>query len=178
MKGAPHFILSTVLAILALLHLKRACDWFNRKLIKVPLLWSLYLSYLTVALGLLLLAYSNSWASEHVKSHLHLVAITGMGLMILAMMSRVTLGHTGRALETGFVTTVAYSCIATSGLLRALLGHFISPHLSWLLSALIWVLGLPYFFIPTPQCCCKNALMAMSVKFTYLLLSGEINAFK
>ncbi|WP_419147649.1 NnrS family protein [Pseudoalteromonas 'SMAR'] len=145
MKGAPHFILSTVLAILALLHLKRACDWFNRKLIKVPLLWSLYLSYLTVALGLLLLAYSNSWASEHVKSHLHLVAITGMGLMILAMMSRVTLGHTGRALETGFVTTVAYSCIATSGLLRALLGHFISPHLSWLLSALVWVLGFALF---------------------------------
>ncbi|MEK0160115.1 NnrS family protein [Pseudoalteromonas piscicida] len=139
--------LSAALLFLGLLHSIRAIYWFNSKLFTVPLLWSLYLSYCAIAVGLILSAYNNTFAPEHLRSHLHLVAINGMGLMILAMMTRVTLGHTGRLLQVGTTTTLAFIFIAISGLIRAFLIHFINPHNAWLLSAVAWVFGFLLFFI-------------------------------
>ncbi|MEJ6473245.1 NnrS family protein [Pseudoalteromonas piscicida] len=141
------YFLSTTLFILGLFHCVRAMYWFDYKLFSIPLLWSLYLSYCAISVGLLLNAYNISFAPEHLRSHLHLVAITGMGLMILAMMARVTLGHTGRRLQIGTLTTLAFICIATSGLIRALLIHFMNPHLAWLSSAVAWIIGFMLFLI-------------------------------
>ena len=64
----------------------------------VPLLWSMHLSYLCIPLAMLGLALAGTdpVASKNV---MHLLAIGTIGGMILAMMSRVSLGHTGRPLE-------------------------------------------------------------------------------
>ncbi|USD30941.1 NnrS family protein [Pseudoalteromonas sp. SCSIO 43201] len=139
--------LNGCLLILGCLHLVRAVYWFDIRLVKVPLLWSLYVSYFAIAAGLLLCAYNRIYHLAFWRDHLHLVAISGMSLMILSMMARVTLGHTGRSLTTHLSTTIAFTCIVAAGISRAFLIHFTSPHNAWLISALMWVFGFFLFLI-------------------------------
>jgi uncharacterized protein involved in response to NO len=66
---------------------------------------------------------------------LHLLTIAAMGLMIFAMMSRVSLGHTGRALTPKKSVSWVFILIIISALARALLPQFPillnQPLLSW-----------------------------------------------
>ncbi|KAF7781683.1 hypothetical protein PRUB_b0990 [Pseudoalteromonas rubra] len=160
---AHHFFQLTVvpgyLLILAgLLHLTRAVMWFQYRIFTVPLLWSLYLAYLMMALGLVGFGaayFSSSW---HAKDALHLITVGGMGMMILAMMSRVALGHTARPLTPHPLMSVAFLLIALSALIRSLLGEHIGPHMAWQLSALIWSAGFALFvFIYGPMLMRKRA---------------------
>lgn len=64
-----------------------------------PLLWSLILGYAWLPIGLALLAVAALWPGVPASAGLHAIAAGGLGGLILAMMPRVTLGHTGRALE-------------------------------------------------------------------------------
>ncbi len=63
-----------------------------------PLLWSLHLAYLFLPLGMLaLLLFSLDLVSLSIA--LHCFTVGAIGGMILAMISRVTLGHTGRPIH-------------------------------------------------------------------------------
>jgi uncharacterized protein involved in response to NO len=61
----------------------------------VPLLWSLYIGYAALTLGFLIKTLSI-WGDIAPSLATHTFAVGGVGIMTLAMMSRVTLGHTGR----------------------------------------------------------------------------------
>ena len=61
---------------------------------RVPLLWSLHLSYVCIPLGLALIAFGFP-----LSVGMHSITVGGLGGMILAMMARVSLGHTGRTLQ-------------------------------------------------------------------------------
>ena len=82
-------------AILFLFCSLRILSWHHRAIWDKPLLWSLYVSYGSIAVGFLL--YSISYLnllSPYIA--LHLLAIAGVAFISLSMMSRVSLGHTGR----------------------------------------------------------------------------------
>jgi uncharacterized protein involved in response to NO len=70
--------------------------------------WSLHLSYWFIVLGFFLLAVSEMGVAVARSQALHSFTIAGMGLMILAMISRVSLGHTGRALQLNRSMSVAF----------------------------------------------------------------------
>ncbi|RZM74811.1 NnrS family protein [Pseudoalteromonas rubra] len=140
---AHHFLQLAVvpgyLLILAgVLHLVRAAMWCNLRLFLVPLLWSLYLAYLMMALGLIGFGYAYFNTSLQAKDALHLITIGGMGMMILAMMARVALGHTARPLTPHPLMSVAFLLVLASALIRSLLPVYIGAHLAWQLSALLW----------------------------------------
>jgi uncharacterized protein involved in response to NO len=61
----------------------------------VPLLWSLYLSSWLINVGFLFYGLQGPLGIPSILT-LHLFTIGGVGLMTVAMMSRVALGHTGR----------------------------------------------------------------------------------
>ncbi|MCG7534246.1 NnrS family protein [Pseudoalteromonas sp. OOF1S-7] len=159
---AHHFMQLTVmpgyLLILAgLLHLARAAAWFQRRLFMVPLLWSLYLAYLMMALGLIGFGSAYFNTSWQAKDALHLITIGGMGMMILAMMARVALGHTARPLTPHPLMSVAFLLILTSALIRSMLPTYIGAHLAWQLSALIWSASFALFvFIYAPMLVVKR----------------------
>ncbi|WP_019026509.1 NnrS family protein [Colwellia piezophila] len=117
-----------------LLHLIRQSYWRSFATRNIALLWSLHLAYFSLGLGLILLgmSYLSTEGISPIQltipfgDALHLITIAAMGLMIFAMMSRVSLGHTGRALTPSKLVSWLFCLIILSALARVIL-----PSLSW-----------------------------------------------
>jgi uncharacterized protein involved in response to NO len=71
------------------------------------------------ALGFLTLGLADLGLASDIAA-LHLLGIGGVGGMTLAIMSRATLGHTGRALVAPRPVALAYALIPLSALIRCL----------------------------------------------------------
>ncbi|MBE9538655.1 MAG: NnrS family protein [Proteobacteria bacterium] len=136
-----------VLCLLAFcIHLYRLAHWQGWKTGSVPLLWSMHLSYLCIPLALLGIAIVGD-NPVAVKNIMHLLAIGTIGGMILAMMSRVSLGHTGRAMELSGGVATAFALIFIAAIVRAIL-PIIDPvltHWSWRISAALWIVAFAVF---------------------------------
>jgi uncharacterized protein involved in response to NO len=140
-----------LMLLVAALHLLRLGYWFTPKLLAQPLLWSLHFANLALAVGLALMAIALLFAPAVLprptlfKDALHLVGISAMAGMMLAMMARVALGHTGRPLQVSRLLALAFALITLSGVLRAAAGLFSQPHLSWYASAGLWLASFAIF---------------------------------
>jgi len=97
----------------------RLYRWRNINNWREPLLWSLHLSYGAIALGCLILAFSTEVNLIHTHAP-HLIALAGIGGIILAMIARVSLGHTGQELKLKEAMPWAFALIFLSALLRFL----------------------------------------------------------
>jgi len=128
-----------LILVAALLHLFRAIKWFNVGVFNVPLLWSLHAAYLATSFGLLWFALTFIFILPHGKDALHLITVGGIGLMILAMMARVSLGHTSRPLKPHWLINFAFAVCLVAAVIRAFGPLFISPHVAWLISGTLWV---------------------------------------
>jgi uncharacterized protein involved in response to NO len=109
------------LALLAALagaaHLARWLKWQPWKTFSNPLVWILHLAYAWIALHLLLRALAAmEWIAPSVATH----ALTAgaMGCMVMGMMTRTALGHTGRPLRAGATEVACYLLVGLAGLLR------------------------------------------------------------
>ncbi|MGM8870736.1 NnrS family protein [Psychrobacter sp. 2Y5] len=88
--------LLTIAALgVALINIVRLAGWYHRGIWQKPLLWSLYLAFLGMCLSFLLYAL-QPWLGFSHSIAVHALSIAGVGMMTLAMMARVSLGHTGR----------------------------------------------------------------------------------
>lgn len=88
--------------------------------LSVPLLWSLHSAMAFIAVGLLLLGLSYLSDSLPVNTFWHLLTVGGMGGLILAMIARVSLGHTGRMLSPPKIMSIAFLLISLAALVRVL----------------------------------------------------------
>lgn len=136
-----------IVAIVAVLHLIRAKLWWHANVLKVPLLWSLHFSYFALGVGLMMIALSFYTSEVHFKDALHLITIGTIGMMILAMMTRVSLGHTGRTLNTPKYISVAFALVLVAAITRSILPLIIAPHFAWQISALLWLVAFLLFLI-------------------------------
>ncbi|MCL1124524.1 NnrS family protein [Shewanella surugensis] len=134
-----------IIAILAFLHLLRSVFWWRKEIINVPLLWSLQLAYFALGVGLAFIALSFFNTHIFFKDALHLITIGSIGMMIMSMMARVSLGHTGRPLKTPYFVNLAFVLIFCSAVSRSLLPLFINVSHAWLLSGVLWSLGFILF---------------------------------
>lgn len=78
----------------------RLWRWHTPGIWKVPLLWSFYSGLWFINLGFLLYAISSFTYEISVIFAIHCWAIGGIGVITLAMMARVSLGHAGRNIHT------------------------------------------------------------------------------
>lgn len=78
----------------------RLWRWHTPGIWNVPLLWSFYCGLWLINLGFLLYALSFILAATPVIFAIHCWAIGGISVITLAMMARVSLGHTGRNIHT------------------------------------------------------------------------------
>lgn len=136
-----------LLVISGVLHLVRLAYWQSFKTLNIPLLWSLHISYLCLAFGTLLMGLSKWIPQLTISSALHLLTIGAMAGMIFSMMSRVSLGHTGRPLNAHFLLPYAFYAIFSAAVARALLPLFEKPLLAWQISAFGWLLTASLFLI-------------------------------
>lgn len=80
-------------------HLLRLVRWYDKGIWQVPLLWSLHLAMLWLVVAAAGLALWNFGLLNSSSPALHALSVGSMSGLILAMIARVTLGHTGRPLE-------------------------------------------------------------------------------
>lgn len=106
------------LAAAGLLQLVRLARWRGWRTLRDPLVLVLHVGYLWIAVGLLLIAAAALWAFIPRSAATHALTAGGMATMTLAVMSRATLGHTGRALKASGMTVLAYVLVTLGALLR------------------------------------------------------------
>ena len=129
-------------SLVALLRIGLWRGWLMRT---EPLLWILHLSLLWTPVALLLLAghHGLGWPATAWQ---HALGIGAMGGLILGVMTRVALGHTGRPLQLPPGMVTAYILVQAAALLR-LLTVFGALPWRWgiFLSATAWVLAFTLF---------------------------------
>ncbi len=108
-----------VALIAAGLQLLRSGGWNPWAARHNPLLWVLHLAHLWIPLGMLLLAAAQ-WGLLPRSAGVHALAIGSMGGLIIGMITRTALGHTGRMLVAGPVETAAYTLVQVAVLARVL----------------------------------------------------------
>ncbi|RYM10732.1 NnrS family protein [Sphingobium cupriresistens] len=111
------------LALAGGLHLARMARWAGDRTFAEPLVTVLHVGYAFVPLGALVGAVEilgYSWIGP--GSAQHLWTAGGLGLMTLAVMTRATLGHTGRALTAGRGTMAIYAAVVVAVLARIAAG--------------------------------------------------------
>ncbi len=130
------------------LHLYRVSRWQGWRTRRVPLLWSMHLSYLCIPLSLLWLGLAGA-DPVAVRNLIHLLAVGTIGGMILAMMSRVALGHTGRPLEVPAYIALAFILVLAAALARAAIPTLWpeQTRLAWQLSGLLWIVAFTCFLV-------------------------------
>ncbi|PSU36489.1 NnrS family protein [Photobacterium lutimaris] len=139
--------LPALLAVTGIMHLIRFVRWRSLSTFRVPLLWLLHFAYLAMTIGMLLLALHYSLGSVSYSIALHTLTVGGIGCMILAMIARVSLGHTGRALQIKPIIVVAFVALVLATLARTLL-IALQPTLTiqaYIISAGLWALAFAIF---------------------------------
>ncbi|MEH6449205.1 MAG: NnrS family protein [Oleispira sp.] len=153
--GSLNFLLSGLLAmpfspawlllLVGALHLLRLSQWGNFYTLNNPLLWSLHSAYLCLSAGLMLVALSFFTESIRIADAFHLITVGAFGGMILAMISRVSLGHTGRPLQVNNWMVLAFLFIFIAVVLRVVLAVLNQPLWAWNSSALLWIAAYSIF---------------------------------
>ncbi|WP_250656184.1 NnrS family protein [Alkalimarinus coralli] len=137
----PQPLLAVLSLLAAVSNGWRFMRWGIAHTLSTPLLWSLHFSYLFVPVGMIaLFLYSMGWLGN-ISIALHCLTVGAMGGMILAMISRVTLGHTGRKLQPPKLMTLGYILILTAAVVRVLLPWLVPPLANWgiVAAAVLWV---------------------------------------
>ncbi|MEI8161503.1 MAG: NnrS family protein [Betaproteobacteria bacterium] len=117
--NAPEFVGAPVAALAALLQLARTLGWNPAATRHTPLLWILHAGHLWIAVGLALIA-AGGVASLPPSAPVHALAIGATGSLILGMITRTALGHTGRILEVSRFEVTAYGLIQMAAATRVL----------------------------------------------------------
>lgn len=144
LSGLPMLVLASLAAVTAGLRLLLWRGWLVHE---EPLLWVLHLGHLWVVIGFALRAAAEpGWVAPTVW--LHALGPGAMGTMILGVMTRVALGHTGRPLWLPRGVLSCYLLITAAALVRVLTGlEWIGWHAGLWLSALCWTLAFLRFLV-------------------------------
>ena len=92
--------------------------WKGWRTLADPLVLILHIGYAWLPLGLLLLGVSLIDPTQPASPALHALAAGAMGSMTLAVMTRATLGHTGRELRADFGTSAVFLLVTLGAALR------------------------------------------------------------
>ncbi len=111
-------------------HLLRLCGWQGWHTWREPLMWILHVGYGWLALALLLKGLTPLSATLGTSVWYHTLGVGAMGTLIVGVMTRVAVGHTGRSLALLRGTQPIYWLVSAAAILRV----------SAALSGVIWVL--------------------------------------
>lgn len=139
--AAPsHPATGALLISAGLLQAVRLARWAGDRTVAGRLVLVLHIGYAFVPLGFLLMGASAFFAAVPASAGIHAWTAGAIGLMTLAVMTRATLGHTGRPLHAGPVTQAIYALVLVSALTRIAAAFTGEPMLMHL-AAITWVTG-------------------------------------
>ena len=152
--AAPDSLPVAVLAgVLCVLHSVRLAGWYAAGIWRRPLLWVLFLAYVALIVGFALKVAVYVFAISPFLP-LHAFTFGGIGLFTLGMMTRVTLGHTGRDVhEPPTPVSWMFGLLLVGSVFRVVLPLLDAAHyVFWMgVSQLLWVSAFSRFlwvFLP------------------------------
>jgi uncharacterized protein involved in response to NO len=133
----------------ALVHSVRAIRWRPHVTFKTPLVWSLHLAYWFIPVSFLLFALHYAGLNITASNALHGLTAGAISSLILAMIARISLGHSGRPLTPHWLMKYAFGLIILAAIIRVVSAyaqvyfnfnlHIVSGSL-WALAFAIYVL--------------------------------------
>ena len=144
-------VTGAVLLAAAAVHGLRLGRWHGYKTLGSPILWVLHLGYLWLVIGLALLGLSSFIDVLPASAALHALTAGAVGTMIMAVMSRASLGHSGRPLLVSPLTVAAYVLLSVGTLLRVVApvlsdAQMALTHAGGTFWALAWLLFVVVYF--------------------------------
>jgi len=119
----------------------RLAQWHGHRTLRDPLLWVLHLGYAWLILGLLLKAMWLLTGVVTAEKWVHAMTVGAFTTMILAVMTRASLGHTGRPLIAPRHIAVSYGLMSMAAAVRVFAPAIVP---SWYneviaVSAIFWI---------------------------------------
>lgn len=127
-------------------NLWRLLRWRGAATMVEPLLSVLHFGYLWLVAGVALLGLSMLCPASPQAAALHALTAGAFGTMLLAVMTRATLGHTGRRLHADGATLAIYALVGIAAILRILAAW--SSHVSYdllIAAAVCWIAAFGLF---------------------------------
>jgi uncharacterized protein involved in response to NO len=135
-----HAVIGLLAAAAALGNAWRMARWQGHRTWREPLLLVLHAGYAWLPIGFALVALVALGAGVPATAALHALTAGAMGLMPAAVMTRATLGHTGRALTAGAGSAALFAAVALAAALRVAAPMTGGWYLDLLgASALVWI---------------------------------------
>jgi len=149
LQGFDPFFVGGLAMVSGLTNLLRFVRWQFWLTGKVSLLWSLHLFYSMLPLGLIALGLERFGLVEGFSPVLHILTVGAVGGMILSMITRVSLGHTGRPLLPSNAMVSAFLILMLGLLFRSLLPLVLPEQAlsAVLYSGMCWTLAFVIFFV-------------------------------
>jgi uncharacterized protein involved in response to NO len=140
-------VAGVIAGIAAIIQATRLVQWRSLRTLRQPIVWILHLAYAWLPIGLALKAAAMLGGYAIAAFWLHALTIGALTTMVTAVMTRASLGHTGRPLIVHPLITVAYVLLTASAVVRVfgLSGFGLSFPLVVVWSAMLWTTAFALF---------------------------------
>ncbi|HXZ45291.1 MAG TPA: NnrS family protein [Pseudolabrys sp.] len=135
-----HVMTGALLMVAACLQFARVGRWAGDRTLPDRLVLVLHVAYVFVPIGFLLIGASVFFNAVPATAGVHAWSAGAIGLMTLAVMTRASLGHTGRPLQAGRGTELVYLVVLVAAVSRIIAAFIGSIGLIELV-AVTWVAG-------------------------------------
>lgn len=159
LAGAPDLPTGAVATAAGIAAGLRLAGWRGLSTLGEPIVWALHAGYAMLALGLLAWGLALLGLGSEIGA-LHILGVGAIGGMTLAVMSRASIGHSGRPLRAPATVALAYGLVPLATLLRwaasAWPGSFhaagtLGAGALWILAFVLYLLALwPVWTSPRP----------------------------
>ena len=137
---------ATVLLLAAMAHALRLAYWQPQRTLNSPLLWMMPVAYSWLPFALLLRGLS-SFAIVVPGTWIHALTAGALSSLIVAMMMRSTLGHTGRKLVASRADIAAFLLLQVAAILRVVAGMTDNYRAVVIASGVVWILAFVVFLL-------------------------------
>ncbi len=137
----PEMVFGALCVAAGAVNFLRLAGWRGLDTTDSPILWVLHAAYLLLAAGYMVYGFGLLSGAISETSALHLLAVGAIGCMTLAMMTRASLGHSGRKLKVPGSITAAYLSVIAAALVRTFGTLTFDYFQVMLVSGALWLLA-------------------------------------
>lgn len=141
LAGVEGTVSAAAAAVAAAALFVRMAKWHSHRTLGNPMLWVLHLGHLWLPVGYAIKVAVDLEIGDFMPdAYIHALSTGAMGTAILAVMTRVSLAHSGRPLEPAKTIVVAYWLILAAALARVFgpIAHFDAYHHWVTASGVLW----------------------------------------
>ena len=131
----------------------RLARWHSLRTFAEPIVWVLHLAYAWLPIGLALKAVHLLTGAAWAANWLHALGMGAAATMIVAVITRASLGHTGRSLAVPFSVALAYGLLGAAVFVRVFGPAVSAVYREWtiLAAGMLWVAAFaPIIRVYTP----------------------------